>query len=327
MTAPARDARVSLRELADRLRTAALDVLWRQWRAVGGQAATAAGRPARAAVDPEALVLLSLTLVEHEPRLADILRDWTTLNADLLAVQRAKNLAARYPQSTRARLAGLGRVAMEEAKDLRWRSLVTAHGAGDESASFLLASARRNKRRAVRVNVDEPAALLLRLRLGFGVGTRADLLGFLLSASHGWATVREISAATTYTVAAVRRVAEAMEGARLLLFSGGPPAAYGVNRAAWGELLGVKPGLPAWQNWHERFAFVSAFLGWAESAQSRPLSSYVFGVKTRELLEHHRSAFERSLATAWDGRSLAVDGEGFASDAIATIADQLMESV
>ena len=117
---------------------------------------------------------------------------------------------------------------------------------------------RRNKRRAVRVNADEPAALLLRLRLGFGVGARADLLGFLLGSLHGWATVREISAATTYTAAAVRRATDAMQVARLLHLSEGPPTAYGADRDAWSELLGLENGLPPWRNWHEQFAFVDA---------------------------------------------------------------------
>jgi len=324
MTAPTQDARASLLALAQRLRAAAMEVLWRQWRAVGGQAA--ARGAARAAVDPEALVLLSLTLVEHESRLADILHDWTLLNSDLLAVQRAKNLAARYPEIVRARLAALARLATEEAKDLRWKSLIPAGASLDEIAPPGGVPVRRNKLRAVRVNADEPAALLLRLRLGFGVGARADLLGFLLATPHEWATMRELSAATTYTVAAVRRATEAMEGARLLHLSAGPPASYGADREAWTELLGLENGLPPWRNWHERFAFVAAFLDWAEAAQAKPLSPYVLGVKTRELLEQHRAAFERNLATAWDGRSLTVEGEAHASNAISAIADQLVES-
>ena len=60
---------MNLEPLACRLREAVLDVLWRQWRAVGAQAV--AGERAHSVVDPEALILTSLTLMREELRFAD----------------------------------------------------------------------------------------------------------------------------------------------------------------------------------------------------------------------------------------------------------------
>src|SRR5438105_9246125 len=139
--APNQTPRVSLETLARNLRLSVLDVLWRQWRAVDAQA-TGKGR-ANAMVDPEALVLMSLLLMEEERRLRDLIESWATWNSDLLSVQRAKNLAANYPDQARKKLAGFAEVALEQGKDMRWRSLVRP----TEDAPVARVSPRKNKQR------------------------------------------------------------------------------------------------------------------------------------------------------------------------------------
>lgn len=299
-----------------------MDVLWRQWRAVGGQAATK--RSAQAIVDPEALVLLSLALENHEHRLGDILHDWTALNSDLLSVQRAKNLAADYPEATHERLARLARVALIEGKDLRWRSL--AGGAsGSGSARAQPESSRTNKARAIRARLTEPATLLLRLRLGFGVGAKADVLGFLLGNGGEWATVREIATATAYTVAAVRRAAEDMAAARLIQVSAGSPTAFRADRAGWANALGLESEPIRWPSWRERFAFVAAFLAWVEGTSARPISAYAAAVKAREILESHQAAFELDLITVWSQHTPVIDWMAFVEGAVRSLAQWMVK--
>lgn len=313
MTHPTSDAAASLVELAEELREAALHVLWRQWRAVGGQ--TANRGAARAIVDPEALVLLSLVLVDDEPRLVDILHDWTVLNSDLLSVQRLKNLAAAYPDATKERLAWLARIASEEAKDLRWRPL-SADSPPLRVPSSNDAPGRTNKRRAIRVRLDEPATLALRLRLGFGVGAKADVLGFLIGSAGRAATVREIAAETGYTIAAVRRAAEDMTAARLLQATTGQPVTFRADPKAWAGLLSLPDGSPPWRSWHQRFAFVAAYLAWIESTRAKPLTQYTLGVKGRELLEQHKPAFERDVLAVWSEHSAIPDWGAFVYDGV-----------
>ena len=128
---------------------------WRQWRTVGAQ--TSAKARGRALVDPEALVLLSLTLMEHERRLADVLVDWMAWNSDLLSVQRMKNLVTSYPESTRDRLGWLAGVALKAGKDLRWRPLAK----GAEHAAAPKSGRLRGKReRAVRARLDRKSTRL-----------------------------------------------------------------------------------------------------------------------------------------------------------------------
>ncbi|MGI9141280.1 MAG: hypothetical protein ACR2GJ_09240 [Gemmatimonadaceae bacterium] len=311
------DATANLARLARELRAAALDVLWRQWRVVGGQTATRGG--ANAIVDPEALVLLSLTLMESEPRLRDVLHDWTILNSDLISVQRLKNLGASYSETTRERLSWLARIATEKAKDLRWRSFLAGDQSGNDPASRNVL-VRANNRRAIRVRLDEPAALALRLRLGFGVGAKADVLVFLIGNDGDAATVREIAAETGYTVAAARRAAEDMAAARLLHSTTAQPVMFRADTEAWAGVLGLSGGAPPWRSWNERFAFVAAYLSWSETMSTRPFKPYAFGVKGRELLERHKAAFELDHIAVWSEHSAVPDWAAFVSGAVKEMA-------
>src|SRR5678815_125670 len=60
---------LALEDLAGKLRFATLQVVWRQWQALGAEAASRSvqgRRPLQTLVDPEALLLVSLALIGHE---------------------------------------------------------------------------------------------------------------------------------------------------------------------------------------------------------------------------------------------------------------------
>jgi hypothetical protein len=277
----ASQAREELRELTASLTKATVDIAWRQWSALGGTASVR--QRATALVDPEALVLVSLALDAAEPRLTDLVADWMTRNSDLLSVQRMRNLAKGYPEETQARLGHLARIAYEDAKDHRWKSLVRP------DAGAL--PRRRNKRRTVRAQPIEPAALVLRLRLAFGVGIKADLLAYLLGTDQEAAASIAVSAvATGYTVAAVRKAANDLVAARLIEAIMDAPTHYQAPRAAWRALLQVQD-FAKWRAWSARFAFVVDFLDWASKTRDRPLTRYVLESAGRDLIDRHATAF------------------------------------
>lgn len=353
-----RDARAELQQLADRLRQALLTVAWRQWRVLGagsarrpsqGDVSRGGNDPRRhlhALVDPEALVLVSLVLLDHEQRLGDLLHDWGVRNSDLLSVQRMKNLETDYPAAVRGplshRVAWFAAVARDEGKDLRWRSLAQGWpglagsrpgelAEGQHMLPALRAFSTRAygahapadaqaKTRAVRTHLVAGATLVLRLRLGLGVGVKADLISFLLARTDDRATIREISDATRYTVAAVRRAADDLAAARLIESLDGQPAGYRVTYDAWAPLLGLHDRPPRWASWHERFQFATAFLHWADVARERPLSAYAFGANGRELLERNQPAFERDLVAVWSAHSQVSDWAAFVSRAVQSLA-------
>lgn len=330
-----RATRATIDRLATTLTDAALDVAWAQWSAMGSTAATRLR--ARSLVDPEALVLLSLGLDERERRLTDLVHDWMAIASDLLSVQRMKNLVAAYPAAVRARLPGIARTALERGKDFRWRPLAAdavadrdvaeAIPAAQATAPAGVAKGRGNKVRAVRPSLAEPSVLLLRLRLAFGVGIKADTLGFLLGTGGAWVSVRGVAAATAYTPAAVRRAVENMAAARVIDAIADTAMHYRATPVAWTTVLDLPAGLPVWRSWNERFAFVAAFLDWAERTRGRPLSRYAFAANGRDLLEAHRAAFERERVPPWSTHTPGSDWAEIVEISVTTLVAQMREEV
>src|SRR2546430_15719782 len=85
------------------LREAAAHAAWTQWGAIFSFPASR--RQAHAIVDPEALVLGSLALREHEPRLRGVVQLRARYESRVLSVQRLKNLGPLFPAGVRERLA------------------------------------------------------------------------------------------------------------------------------------------------------------------------------------------------------------------------------
>lgn len=349
---PSADVHAELQLLASRLREAVLNVSWRQWRVLGAGSATrpiaGEGEPSRkdahrqlhALVDPEALVLVSLMFLDHERRLGDLLHDWGARNSDLLSVQRMKNLEGDYPEPARGllthRLAWFATVACDEGKDLRWKSLAQGGSEGSveplgEANTFARSgrpdapSGAPTKARATRARLMADATLMLRLRLGLGVGVKADLITFLLARVMEWATVRDITEATGYTVAAVRRAAEDLAAARLIESLDGAPTVYRATHDAWTPLLGLEDRPPRWASWHERFVLATAFHAWSEEVRERALSDYAFGAGGRQLLERYRSAFERDDVAVWSAHTPVTDWGVFVGGAVRALAGWMEE--
>jgi hypothetical protein len=171
------------------LEESVIEAIWIQWRSLGAFIET--DRLARTVVDPEALLLVSLTLRHHERRLWDVLASWAQNGSQLFSLQRVKNLLDRYPELTRDRLAEFAHRARAEGSDFRWRSL-----AGTDSGP----AARKQDLWEAYPSLWHPSALVLRLRLGIGVGVVPDLLSFLISLGGQWASARLIAQATEYSV-------------------------------------------------------------------------------------------------------------------------------
>lgn len=257
-----------------RLLEATLEVVWAQWRALGPVAGS--GREARAIVDPEALVLVSLALNEHERRLGRVVAWWARSGARLLSVQRLRNLARDYPDTASQAIAGFARAALESG-DARWRPV--ARGGGELAV--------RKKDLAAAASPRAPAALLLKLRLGLGVGIKADVLGYLVGLAGAGATVQAIAYATAYYPRAVRRAVEELAAAGFVEARPTSPASYRVNMERYESLLQLGKDPPAWRPWYLVFTFVFEVLRWAEEARGQ--TDYVASSAARDLVLRRRA--------------------------------------
>lgn len=291
------------KELADHLRQETINHLWRQWKAVG--ATVSVNTPAEAIVDPEALVLMSFWMVEHERRLSDVVWSWVTVNSPLLSIQRLGNLKADFPADVARRLSALATLRVREAKDHRWKSLQKGSAAG--------MSKRSAKVRAIEPRFRHWASLMLQLRLGLGVGVKADVLTLLLglnTVTPAWAGVSSIAESLGYTTAAVRRAADDLARARflrLLETSEGAQSAqrmFSAQAGAWTNLLGVAPSQPGWGHWRERYLFLVELLTWLDRVQVKQIASYAMDVEARKILTRHALALR--LNQVVDSQEFAV---------------------
>lgn len=225
------------------LETALVNAVWRQWSALDSPAADR--RAARAIVDPEALILASLALVELERRLWDLLAWWARTSPRLLSVQRMRNLADGQDGDRAPRLGEFASLALEEGNDGRWKSLERAPPRLD---------ARASKTEAPAPRLRHPATLMLLLRRGMGVGIKSDLLTVLIGDTGRGQDVKSLSQATMYSSRAVRRSAQEMAEGRLIRIVEESPITFSADSDAWLSVIQLEPPPPEWKPWHQVFS-------------------------------------------------------------------------
>lgn len=269
---------------------AATEAAWAQWATLGAGVTSDTVPALRSVVDPEALVLVSLAMVGTERRLWDVLQGWAHEGARLLSVQRVQGLSSRFSADVKERVGDFARLAVE-AGDRRWTRLAREAPAGS--------AAPRGKPFGKLQLVAGPA-LMLRLRAGLGVGSKADVLTYLLAEGGAARSVKDAVFATAYTDRAVRTSLEEMAGAGLLVECPGRPSTYRADPRAWGLLLGhaahgtaegaAVAEFPRWHAWSTVYAFLVAVAGWAHSAAQTEWSEYVVASQARTLVEAHEAS-------------------------------------
>jgi hypothetical protein len=273
----------TLSKATGRCREAALRLAWSQWSVLGGQVGGRFTEPS-AVVDPEALVLFSCALRDDEPRLWDLVGGFLREGSSLLSVQRTRNLAATFPERVRAVLPEVAAIAVADGKDPRWRPL-----AGPKPRAYRTGKVYRPAR-----SVADPPALILRLRLAFGVHARTDALAFLLATAPAGATVREVADATGYGTMPLRRALDAMAMSRLITAEGTRPEQYHVVAGPWAALLGGTGPLPKWRYWYQLFAFLAAVLPSPPATAVRERSAYLESGDLRRLVLQHKTALAKN---------------------------------
>lgn len=295
--------------IAKRAEQVIVDACWKQWRSLTGEGLALGQRPATTIIDPEALVVASLALRHREQRLRDLLYWWAREGSHLLSVQRLRTVSNVFPeQALDGGVEWFASLALE-AGDARWKRVASA-ARGDEPV--------RPGKGPKRLQLIDPATLMLRLRAGFGVGAKADLMAFLLGASAArrqgelWTTAHVISEATCYSRASVARAAADMSLARLIEASLDRPTQYSLEWKSWAQVLQLwKHGqpehlaregdheepfeVPRWRFWAHTYAFAVSVFGWARSASEDEVAPVVLSSTARDLVEE----FGRYLA--WDG--------------------------
>jgi hypothetical protein len=271
-------------EIASLAGASAVAACWAQWVALGSPA-SGQRLAATAIVDPEALIVLSLSVQNRERRLRDLVAWWARSGSGLTSVQRFRSVAAQFPRDSGEQAMGWFAARAAGAGERRWSRHATAGGD---------APAARDK------GPDEPslaesAALLLRLRAGFGVGAKADTLAFLLGTEGAWASTKVIAFATGYSSVAIRSAVSEMALARFIRVTSDGPAEYSISGDAWARLLGLSDAgaLPRWRFWSDIFAFLAGALAWTDAARAPGApGAHVLASRARDLVDKHARAFD-----------------------------------
>jgi hypothetical protein len=174
-----------------------LALVWRQWSAIGVPGYSDAEETG--VVDPEALLLLTMTVGRWDMRLFDEALRWLRANGVLLNVQRLKNLARGSGDTAKATLAAVAELlTADSAMAPKWRGLASRWVLQAECPLFLLRDGRPlprpeatdevfRRHGLLRAPVESgggerpfatrgPASLLLRLRALLGVSLRCEIL-------------------------------------------------------------------------------------------------------------------------------------------------------
>ncbi len=278
-----------LEDLASAARQASISTCWSQWVALGSSASPASDHRARAIVDPEALVLLSLWAQGYERRLLDLVGWWAEVGSHLTSVNRLRTISRRFPGQSSQLFSTFARLAYE-AGDRRWAS----HASSVDTVSY------RPGKGPKHLKLAEPSTLMVRMRAGFGVGTKADVLTFLLGARGARATVSVLSRATAYSGTAVRSASQDMALARLIRESSNRPSYYFLPAKPWAELLELQPygsgsrdafEIPEWRFWSDLFAFLAAVDDWTTRVTRASANPHIVASQARDLFEAHSEAF------------------------------------
>jgi hypothetical protein len=268
-------------DLRQRFADSILQTVWIQWKSLGTY--VDAKKFSGSIVDPDSLLLISLSLRHMEGRLWDVLDSWAKNGSGLFSIQRIKNLIEEFPLETRTRLAEFAYRAVNEGKDHRWKTLMGSDK-GPDTRSHILWEAYPA--------AWHPTALMLRLRLGFGIGIASDLLSYLISMHGDWSSAASISRAINFSPYSVRRNADDMASAGILETTGEKPVQYRIRSLGWEQILEIRPNdIAVWRYWNKLFAFAADYIARSSSVEWEEASPYLLSSKQRDLVGLHEDAF------------------------------------
>ena len=132
---------ISLHEFKSLVLDRLLALLWRQWPAIGVPGHGDVEE--RRVVDPEALLLLSLTVARFDARLFDEILGWLKVNGSFLNVQRLGNLEKRYDFRGKAQLSAVSYLLSKESNGpVKWGRLSAAYFVEKPEPLFFMKNGR-----------------------------------------------------------------------------------------------------------------------------------------------------------------------------------------
>lgn len=252
------------------------------------------------AADPEALLVFTLEVARRDPRLFDEVLDWLRVNERLVSVQRLRNLCV-----------GVEDRELVEAS-LRWVSQYRKNPRFDERqlgdhrpphALFggstsgpwrrdpyfeqlgLVRPVAVASRKSSRPDVTRPINFAFRARLAFGVGSRAEILRYLLTAPEFEVNAQLVAEVVGFAKRNVSEALDALAEAGLLRRSAlANERRYLIDKTAWIGLLGGDP-IPRYREWPQLLRAIRRIVRWLDEPSLGERSDSMRASAARDLME------------------------------------------
>jgi hypothetical protein len=286
--------------VADRLHAFA----WNEWAQMGVLAD--ARRESPWATDPEALLLFTFQVSRGDARLFGETLDWLARNASLISIQRFRN---HYASDDDEQLgeAAIGWLSREVPAHLRPREarragnperlFYDARTPSDPDPAFLeqgfLKPATERSRKSRPPDLTKPINFAFRLRRGFGVGSRAEVMRFLLTATRE----SRVASRPLFTTLAVADAAgfvkrNVQETLNSLAAAGwiehvirGNEHLFGIDADQWRSVAWRSDSpLPVYRDWANVLKALSELHRWLNDSGVDDLSPYMQASEARRLV-------------------------------------------
>jgi hypothetical protein len=255
------------------------------------------------AADPEALLLFTLYLGRHEPRLFDETLDWLALNEPMVSVHRLRSLsleptdrslvdaslswAAAQRRPPRDRPADVA--AAEPLEPLfAWLDVPTREPDPYFARHGWARPVLSRSKKSQPAPLYTPISFAFRLRRLLGIGVRAEIVRALLTIRAPRVSSKVIAASAGFAQRNVREGLNQLHDAGVLtVVEIADDRLYGINADHWAALLGLEttPSLPFHYDWIPAFRALATILRWLDQPGLDELSDYMQASQARTLLD------------------------------------------
>ncbi|MBS1882209.1 MAG: hypothetical protein JSS97_04555 [Actinobacteria bacterium] len=291
------ESQMPLSEVRDEFQARLAAFLWSQWGQMGVAADT--DRRDTWAVDPEALLLLTLEVGRGEPRLFEEVLDWLLVNERLVSVQRLRNLAVDAEDQAlveavlgwlgqnrqRQRLKVKGGVEGEPRPFFRNSRLQIIEPDPAFLAQGFLKPGTERSGKSRGPDLSLPINFAFRLRLVLGIGVRAEVARVLLTVGDSWINALALADYAGYAKRNVQEAVAAFAADGLVRsWTVGNENRYETLDRRWGGFLDLEE-FPSHRDWRRLFHIYRRVLRWLIDPSNQKLSDYMFSSRARTLHE------------------------------------------
>jgi hypothetical protein len=141
-------------------------------------------------------------------------------------------------------------------------------------------------RKSRQPDPTQPISFAFRIRLLFGVGSRAEVVRYLLTGPAPDVSAQMVADAAGYAKRNISDTLAALTGSRLVTsYERGNENRYYINRGAWGQLFEFRPDTwPTYRDWPRLLRVLRRLARWLEEPRLDELTPYMLASEARTLM-------------------------------------------